>query len=263
MCQLNFDGDYAGFGPLEMSSNHPNPFFQTQHDKFIGEERRNSRISIAFLKNKKSMKPTRLNRFSVLTSSASSLLSAGQPCQGRLRRLASIPSLVLFLAGAQSAHAADFFWDPTSSGTNAGSGSGTWNSANTNWFNGTADVIWATGNRPVFGGADGLFVVTVADNFSTTGLLFNKSGYKLSAASAQTITTLGNTSLASGVAATIGSNVTVTRAAIDLITTPSGAGGTLNIGSAINSPRVRNLSTRNLVRPALAPSRSLMEPLLT
>jgi autotransporter-associated beta strand protein len=229
MCQLNFDGDYAGFGPLEMSSNHPNPFFQTQHDKFIGEERRNSRISIAFLKNKKSMKPTRLNRFSVLTSSASSLLSAGQPCQGRLRRLAGIPSLVLFLAVAQSAHAADFFWDPTSSGTNTGSGSGTWNSADTNWFSGT-NKAWATGNRPVFGGADGPFVVTVAGDFSINGLLFNKSGYTLSAVSAQTITkTAGDITLASGVAATIGSNVSITRSSNDIIT---GTGGILNIGGA-------------------------------
>jgi autotransporter-associated beta strand protein len=175
------------------------------------------------------MKPTRLNRFSVLTSSASSLPSAGQSRQGRLRRLASIPSLVLFLAGAQSAHAADFNWDPTSSGTNAGSGSGTWNSADTNWFSGT-NKAWATGNRPVFGGVDGPFVVTVADNFSINGLLFNKSGYTLSAVSAQTITkTAGDITLASGVAATIGSNVSITRSSNDIIT---GTGGILNIGGA-------------------------------
>jgi hypothetical protein len=134
----------------------------------------------------------------------------------------------------QSAHAEDFNWDPTSSGTNAGSGSGTWNSADTNWFNVT-NKAWATGNRPVFGGADGPFVVTVADNFSTTGLLFNRSGYTLSAASAQTITTSGSTSLASGVVATIGSSVTVTRSSNDIITTASGSGGTLNIGSADQS----------------------------
>ena len=158
------------------------------------------------------MKPTRTNRFVPI--------------------LSSVFSPILLLASAQSARAADFFWDPASTGTNIGSGGGIWNSANTNWFNGTSDVVWATGNRPVFGGADGPFLVTVADNFSTNGLLFNRSGYTLSAASAQTITTSGNTSLASGVGATIGSNVTVTRSTNDLITTPTGAGGTLNIGGA-------------------------------
>ena len=193
------------------------------------------------------MKPTRLNRFEILTSSASSLPSAGQSRQGRLRRLASIPSLVLFLAGAQSAHAADFFWDPTSSGTNTGSGSGVWNAANTNWFDGAANVIWTSANRPVFGGADGPFVVTVADNFSTTGLLFNKTGYTLSAASAQTITTTGSAVTATGVAATIGSNVTVTRAANDLITTPSGAGGILNIGGAYVNSQSGSTGSRTLI----------------
>ena len=193
------------------------------------------------------MKPTRINRFAILISSASSLPSAGQSRQGRLRRLASIPSLVLFLAGAQSAHAADFFWDPTSSGTNTGSGSGVWNAANTNWFDGAANVIWTSANRPVFGGADGPFVVTVADNFSTTGLLFNKTGYTLSAASAQTITTTGSAVTATGVAATIGSNVTVTRAANDLITTPSGAGGILNIGGAYVNSQSGSTGSRTLI----------------
>lgn len=136
------------------------------------------------------------------------------------------------LISAQSVQAADFFWDPALSGTNAGSGSGTWDAANTNWFDGTSNVIWADANRPVFGGADGPFVVTVANDFATTGLFFNKTGYTLSADSAQTITTTGSAVTATGVTATIGSNVTVTRAANDLITTPSGAGGTLNIGSA-------------------------------
>ena len=136
------------------------------------------------------------------------------------------------LISAQSVQAAEFFWDPASLGTNGGSGSGTWDAANTNWFDGTSNVIWADGNRPVFGGVAGPFVVTVANDFATTGLFFNKTGYTLSAASAQTITTTGSAVTASGVTATIGSNVTVTRAANDLITTPSGTGGTLNIGSA-------------------------------
>ncbi|MGL4398538.1 MAG: beta strand repeat-containing protein [Luteolibacter sp.] len=134
------------------------------------------------------------------------------------------------LISAQSVQAVDFFWDPTASGTNAGSGSGTWNAADTNWFDGT-NKVWVNANRPVFGGVAGPFLVNVADNFSTTGLLFNRTGYTLSATSTRTITSTGNVSLASSsVAATIGSNVTVTRIANDTITTTSGTGGTLNIG---------------------------------
>lgn len=136
------------------------------------------------------------------------------------------------LISAQSVQAVDFFWDPAASGTNAGSGSGTWNAGEANWFDGT-NKVWANANRPVFGGVAGPFLVTVADNFSTTGLLFNRTGYTLGAASAQTITSAGTVSLASSsVIATIGSNVTVTRAANDIITTLSGTGGILNIGGA-------------------------------
>lgn len=138
------------------------------------------------------------------------------------------------LISAQSVRAADFFWDPAASGTNAGSGSGTWNAGEANWFDGT-NKVWANANRPVFGGVAGPFLVTVADNFSTTGLLFNRTGYTLSAVSPQTITsTSSNTTLGGGgVTATIGSNVTVTRASNDTIT---GTDGTLNIdGAYVNS----------------------------
>ena len=143
-----------------------------------------------------------------------------------------LATALVALISAQSVQAAEFFWDPASLGTNGGSGSGTWDAANTNWFDGTSNVIWADGNRPVFGGVAGPFVVTVANDFATAGLFFNKNGYTLSADSAQTITTTGSAVTANGVTATIGSNLTVTRAANDLITTPSGAGGALNIGSA-------------------------------
>lgn len=168
------------------------------------------------------MKPTRITRFAVLPLLASSLPCVAPARKGNIRRFTSISSLVLLLAGAQSAQAADFFWDPGLSNSNAGSGNGTWNAANTNWFNGTTDVVWATGNRAVFGGTDGPFDVTVAGNFNTTGLIFNKTGYKLGAAGGQTLTATGNTTLASGVTATIGANVTITRATNDLITTASG-----------------------------------------
>lgn len=163
----------------------------------------------------------------------------------RINRFATIPSLLLLLVGAQSTQALDFNWDPGLSGGTGGFGSGTWNAANTNWFDGTSNAFWADGNRPVFGGAAGPFTVGVENDFSTTGLLFNTTGYTLSATSAQTITsTSSNTTLGSGgVTATIGSNVTVTRASNDTIT---GTGGILNIGGAYVNSQAGSTGGRTL-----------------
>jgi len=160
------------------------------------------------------MKPIRTNRFAALTSSAS--------------------SLVLLLASAPLVQAADSYWDPalTKTITGTGAAGGTWLAATANWVTtaGT-NVALPTANRASFGGAAG-GVVTVGGPISAAGMIFNTTGYSLSAASAQTITSTGNVSLASSsVTATIGSNVTVTRAANDIITTATGTGGTLNIGS--------------------------------
>jgi len=151
------------------------------------------------------------------------------------RRLAGAITVLLgALASVTAVRAADSFWDPalTTTTTGTGAGGGTWNIANTNWVTtaGT-NVAFPSANRAVFGGAAG-GVVTVADSFGAAGMLFNTTGYSLSAASAQTITSAGTVSLASSsVSATIGSNVTVSRATNDIITTASGTGGTLNIGA--------------------------------
>ncbi len=187
------------------------------------------------------MKPTRLNRFSVLISSASSLPSAGQSRQGRLRRLASIPSLVLFLAGAQSAHAADFNWDPTSTLGTSGFGDGTWDTVTSNWWNGSADSTFTSAitSKAIFGGTNGNYAVTVTGPLTISDLSFNKSGYTLSAATTQAITAGAATSfttIASGESATIGSEInrsryvsaTTQNGGVDVIT----GGGTLHVGTS-------------------------------
>jgi autotransporter-associated beta strand protein len=145
------------------------------------------------------------------------------------------------LITAQSAQAVDSYWDPalTTTITGTGAGGGIWLSTTANWVTtaGT-NVVLPTANRASFGGAAG-GVVNVEGPNSAAGMIFNTTGYTLSAASAQTITinsAPGNVSLASSsVTATIGSNVTVSRGANDAITTVTGTGGVLNIGAADQS----------------------------
>lgn len=187
------------------------------------------------------MKPTRTNRFAAFTSSASSLTSAVHSRQGNLRRLACIPSLVLLLAGAPSAQAVDFNWDPGLTGGTGGSGSGTWNTALPNsWWDGAASSTFTSANtsKAIFGGADGTYAVTVAGPLSISDLTFNNSGYTLSAATTQAITAGAGTSIttvATTKSATIGSNITrsryVTSAAQTASTDVIAGGGTLHVGS--------------------------------
>lgn len=153
------------------------------------------------------------------------------------------PSIALFhvsflafsMAGAQ---AANFTFDANTSTTGAQDGGGTWNTANANWWNGTADVAWGAANVAIFGsGTDGTYAVTLGNAITAQALTFNNSGYTLSSASALTLslTNTGNgvITLASNKSGTIGSNLTVafnaasnTGARVDLTTS-----GTLNIAS--------------------------------
>jgi len=56
-------------------------------------------------------------------------------------------------------------------------GSATWNAANTNWYNGSTNVVWDSGTA-VFGGTAG--TVTVSGTQNATGLTFGTGGYTLS-----------------------------------------------------------------------------------
>lgn len=149
--------------------------------------------------------------------------------------LSQISLLVFGMLGAQ---AANFTFDANTSTTGAQDGSGTWNTANVNWWNGSADVAWGAANVAVFGaGTDGSYAITLGNATTAQALTFSNSGYTLSAASAQTLT-LTNTgngviAVASGKTANLGSNATVafnaasnTGTRIDLTTS-----GTLNIDS--------------------------------
>ena len=92
----------------------------------------------------------------------------------------------LFIAAAglclspAAPHAATLTWDADPSDATATDGSGTWDSASTNWWNGAANTNWssATPDLAVFGAAGGTGVVTLVESLAVGGLTFN-AGYRL------------------------------------------------------------------------------------
>jgi autotransporter-associated beta strand protein len=113
--------------------------------------------------------------------------------------------------------------------------------------------MWADANDATFGaGVDGIYAVGVALNPNTTSLIFNNSGYTLSAATARTITVSSVTAsitLVAGKTATIGNNVLVTTPAVSANSAVTGAGSLIiengatlrNSGTA--SSNVLNINT--------------------
>lgn len=128
---------------------------------------------------------------------------------------AVILCIALSLLVGVSAHA-QVTWDPSSDPDIQG-GSGTWDSTSLNWTTdgGASHGFWTTGAGPAtFAGNDGAYSITLANNGNTTnvnGLVFNASGYTLTAASAQTLTVvgIGRVTVAAGKSVTVGNNATL------------------------------------------------------
>ena len=103
------------------------------------------------------------------------------------------------------------YWDGTNAvetGTVNG-GSGTWNTANTNWtnVNGNVNSVWSPGFA-VFEGAAG--TVTLAANMTITGLQFVTDGYLITTTNGSVLTASTGTILEadSGVSGTVGVQIT-------------------------------------------------------
>jgi len=105
---------------------------------------------------------------------------------------------------------------PATAATKYWSGTGTWNATNTNWGNATTGPYnvstWgnATADVAVFEGTAG--IVTVGQNLNVGNLTFTTTGYSLIADAARTLSgpSTISVSLASGVTASIGANITFT-----------------------------------------------------
>lgn len=82
-------------------------------------------------------------------------------------------------------------WDADTGTAGAQAGSGTWSLAATNWWNGTADVVWSNPNFATFGaGGAGLSTVTLADDVAASGLTFN-GDYTLATTTGKILTLVG------------------------------------------------------------------------
>lgn len=148
-------------------------------------------------------------------------------------------------------------WDAgnTNNGATIDAGSGTWdlNAGNTVWNNNGINVGFNNGNSVVFGGANGSYNINLGASVTTPALLFQNSGYTLSATNPQTIGMSGATGalqlfLDPGTTNTIGTNVTIqTSASLSYEVGQIGStpGGTLNIisgGSVVQNNDGRTLA---------------------
>src|ERR1017187_5641958 len=161
------------------------------------------------------------------------------------RRIAAISLLGVccLTLGIVRASAAQLIWDPSLNGSgNAGSGNWDTIAGNTNWWNGTSDVLWSqtSTTSPIqgatFNGPDaapGTYAVSMdAVQIAVNSLIVNNNGYTFSGANAIYVGTSAILSVAAGKTVTF--NCSLQGSA----TTPwwtLGSGATMNVASNITS----------------------------
>ena len=124
-------------------------------------------------------------------------------------------------------------WDANTSLPGAQDGSGTWNTANTNWWNGTTDIAWDSTSAVFGGGVDGAYNVNLANNVTVNSLYFNNSGYSIATANSSQINLAGGTpvTVAGNKTATVNCNISGPN---NFDTFTVNTGSTLNVGGNIN-----------------------------
>jgi fibronectin-binding autotransporter adhesin len=157
---------------------------------------------------------------------------------------------VIGLGGLQAfpshANAASYSWDPQQTNNGAG-GTGTWNSTNTNWFNGTSDVLWpGTGNVAVFSGTAGTSTLGATEQangllFATTGYILDLNSHALTIDSAGTVygATTGTTMVAN--TGNGGTGLTFSGASQATLGFAAASTGTLAISANITGSTTANL----------------------
>jgi len=135
-------------------------------------------------------------------------------------------------------------WDASIAG-HASDGSGSWGYSLTNWWSGTNDDYWGSGDTAVFGaGGAGAYTVTLSASVTANAITFNSGAYTITNASGETLTLNGlpaftaNTNGTIQVPVTIGTNTLVKTGsgAVSLLggltcTNAIVSAGTLTIGS--------------------------------
>ena len=155
-------------------------------------------------------------------------------------RLAAVGLAAAALAfTCQSALAANLTWDADTGTAGAQAGSGTWDTTNTNWWNGTANTTWVNNSGAgsttftstsnyiaTLGGTDGTYTINPGAPVSATHLVAASSGY--------TLTNNGTNFLSLSFANTTGSSTTETSSALRI-----DPNKTFNIGSGSESTIVK------------------------
>lgn len=162
----------------------------------------------------------------------------------------SVLAAAILAGGASLAHG-QLYWDAQAQGGPTG-GTGTWNSTNTNWWNGSADVAWDS-NIANFAGNAG--TVTIGSNINANSVNFTADGYALTFNGSNTLT-IGAISVASGITDTIGVNAATNGG----LTAPGGGlnisgGGELILAQTLlsNSPITVNGATLTVGDRKLSP----------
>ncbi len=154
--------------------------------------------------------------------------------------LSALPRTSLLVAAAFLAHpsvadAADLTWDADTATAGAQEGSGTWNTSNTNWWNGSANTAWVnttvtnfnTGFTATLGGLDGAYTLTTGSPIIASNLNVTAGGYTVVNSGANFLTLTFTTTTGTG---------TFTSAASQIFVA---AGKTFNIGSGSDSTIVK------------------------
>lgn len=126
-------------------------------------------------------------------------------------------------------------WDADTGSAGPQDGSGTWNTTNSNWWSGTANVPWSDLNFSVFGsGGSGPSTITLANGISTSGMTFNGGNYTLTNSGGESlaigpagISNTGNTTLSVPLVGTSG--LTKTGSGTLTLTTRGTLSGPINI----------------------------------
>jgi autotransporter-associated beta strand protein len=149
--------------------------------------------------------------------------------------IAALLAAALALGAAAAPASASLIWDANPGVAGAQDGSGTWNTTNDNWWDGTTNVAYSGGQASFGAGAAGAYTVTLENNFTgQSALTFTTSGYTLQGdATRRTLSNTGRYDIvvASGVTATLGDNLTVTSSGAGNPNVAIGGAGTLNLAS--------------------------------
>jgi len=162
-----------------------------------------------------------------------------------IRNSSRLPLLCTLLVCVGSARATSVTWDANTGSSGAQDGTGTWNTTNTNFWNGSSDVAWtnSTSNVAVFGAGSGAAGTVTVSTVTTNGITFNAAGSGSYTLSSGTITLGGTTpTITANVAATIGSNLVFSGGTI----TKAGT-GTLSL-SGNNSGVYRTIISAGVLR---------------